>query len=111
MYLPGQRNRLWKKKGEQVNDLLIEKKFIPDNSAQSHDFQALFKKIPETYWTIAENVLSFARENYSIQGNAGLVLSLSDHMAGSVERYKQGVALTNPMLIDIKRLYPSDYTG
>lgn len=99
-----------KKKGDVINDILIERVFVPENKTQSHDFFELFNRIPETYWVIAENVVTYAKENYRINDNAGLILGLSDHMAGSVDRYKEGIVLTNPMLLDIKRLYPKEYS-
>lgn len=98
-----------KRKGDEVNDILIERRFYPENQNQSSHFQSLFQKIQEEYWVIAENTINYAQSNYGIKGNAGLLLNLSDHMAGSVERYQKGVKLTNPLLLDIKRLYPKEF--
>lgn len=100
----------WKKhSGDPVDPNAVERCFVPANQDESNHFQQLFSEIPEEFWAIAEQVVEYGRKVYSIRVNQKVILPLCDHMAGSVERYQKGVALENPMLWDIKRVYPKEY--
>lgn len=100
----------WQKRnGDLVDESLIERRFTPENADESRHFQQLFSEISEDFWKIAEEVVSFGQQRYNIKVSRRIILPLCDHMAGSVERYRQGVALENPMLWDVKRVYPKEF--
>lgn len=82
---------------------------IPENELDRRHFQQLFSEIPDEYWEIAEKVVDYGRERYKIKVSDRVILPLCDHMAGSVERYKKGTTLANPMLWDIKRVYADEF--
>lgn len=98
-----------KRAGDPVDESLIERSFVPETEDESSHFQQLFSEIPDEYWKLAEDVVEYARDKYSIQVSQRIILPLCDHLAGSVERYSRGVALENPMIWDIKRVYPKEY--
>lgn len=98
-----------KKKDDILDECLIERRFIPANADESNYFQQLFSEIPEEFWKIAEDVVNYGSEQYGIQVSQKIILPLCDHMAGSVERYRDGICLDNPMLWDIKRIYPREF--
>src|SRR5699024_3413306 len=87
----------------------IERYFIPANEKESIHFQQLFSQIPEEFWGLAEDVVEYGKSRYSINVSSKIILPLCDHMAGSVERYQKGVQLENPILWDIKRIYPKEF--
>lgn len=100
----------WQKRpGDLVDERLVERRFIPENDDESRHFQQLFSEIEDEYWGIAENVVEYGRKRYSIKVSPKIILPLCDHMAGSVERYKKGIRLENPILWDIKRIYPKEF--
>lgn len=100
----------WQKRsGDSVDDSLVERRFFPADESESTHFQQLFSEIPGEFWAIAEKVVDFGRSRYSLRVSQKVILPLCDHMAGSVERYRGGVALENPMLWDIKRIYPKEF--
>lgn len=98
-----------RKKGEVLDLAMVERTFVPENDRDRNQFLELFAEIPEEFWEIADTVVEFGRDRYKIQVSDRIILPLCDHMAGSVERYKKGVALSNPMLWDIKRIYPDEF--
>ncbi len=100
-----------KKKGDAIDESLIEKKFVPADRQESNYFQQLFTQIPDDYLVLAEKVLAFAREEKKIKVSDRIVLPLCDHMAGAVERYRNGTPLNNPMLWDIKQVYPAEFAA
>lgn len=100
----------WQKRsGDSVDTSLIERRFVPENQDESRHFQQLFAEIPEEYWAIAEDVVDYGRSHYGVKVSQKIILPLCDHMAGSVERYRKGVVLENPMLWDVKRVYPKEF--
>ena len=98
-----------KKKDDILDESLIERRFIPKDADESSYFQQLFSEIPGELWKIAEDVVDYGKERYGIQVSQKIILPLCDHMAGSVERYRSGIYLDNPMLWDIKRIYPKEF--
>lgn len=98
-----------KKGGEKITWNEVERSYIPDNEQDRRHFQQLFSEIPDEYWEIAEKVIEYGREHYKIKVKDMIILPLCDHMAGSVERYKNGTVLSNPMLWDIRRVYSDEF--
>lgn len=100
----------WKKhSGDEADESLIERRFIPASEDESRHFQQLFSEIDDNYWGIAAELLDYARSRYALKVSEKVILPLCDHMAGSVERYRKGVRLENPMLWDVKRVYPKEF--
>lgn len=98
-----------KKKGDRIDEEQIELRFVPASQEESRHFQQLFSEIPEEYWDMAGKVVDYARTRRKLPVSDKVILPLCDHMAGAVERYQQGIALDNPMLWDVKRVYPKEY--
>ena len=98
-----------KQRGDAVDEHLVEATFRPENENESSRFLQLFSSIPDDYWTIAEELLVWARETQGLKLSQKVILPLCDHLAGAVERYRNGVRLKNPMLWDIQRLYRREY--
>lgn len=100
----------WQKRsGDLINESAVERRFFPASKDESIHFQQLFAEIPEEFWAIAEQVVEYGQNRYSIRVSPKIILPLCDHMAGSVERYKKGITLENPMLWDVKRVYPKEF--
>lgn len=100
----------WKRRpGDSVDESLIERRFVPESADESRQFQQLFSEIDDIYWARGAQVLDFARSRYALNISPKVLLPLCDHMAGSVERYRKGIALENPMLWDVKRVYPKEF--
>ena len=95
--------------GDLLDNSLVERCFLPASLDESRHFQQLFSEIPDEFWEIAENVVDYGREHYGINVSQRIILPLCDHMAGSVERYQKKLELKNPLLWDIKRIYPKEF--
>lgn len=98
-----------KRGGDKIAWSQVERSYIPENEQDQRHFQQLFSEIPDEYWEIAEKVVEYGRDHYKIKVSDRVILPLCDHMAGSVERYKKGTVLSNPMLWDIKRVYSDEF--
>jgi beta-glucoside operon transcriptional antiterminator len=98
-----------KRPGDYIDPALIERSFILETEDERTRFQNLFLEIPDIFWKMAEDIVIYGRNRYSLVVSDKVILPLCDHLAGSVKRYQNGIALTNPMLWDIKRIYPKEY--
>ena len=98
-----------KRNGDQVSWSQVERSYLPENELDRRHFLQLFAEIPDEFWEVAEDVVEYGREHYKIQVSDRIILPLCDHMAGSVERYRKGTILANPMLWDIRRVYSDEF--
>ena len=98
-----------KKRGQAVEQNLVERVFIPNDEKESQTFQKLFSEIPIKYLEVSEEITNRGRTAYQLNVTDSILLPLSDHIAGAVKRHELGVDLDNPMLFDIKRLYPTEF--
>ena len=65
--------------------------------------------IPEEYMKITEQVVCMLEKEYDKKVNDIIYVSLTEHIHGAVERFKKGIQIKNPLLIDIKRLFRDEY--
>lgn len=99
-----------KKKGDSVDETLIEKIFILENSnAGTRQYLDLLNSIPTVFLSIADTILEFAGEKYNIKTRDLTLLTLSDHLKGAVDRYKQGMLVPNALNWEIQRMYRNEY--
>ena len=96
------------KTGETLNDNLIEKVYRLDTNLNPR-FTELISKIPSSCLEISEEIINFAKFTLGKKLNDIIYISLTDHIAMAIERYKEGVFVSNSLLIDIKRFYPEEY--
>lgn len=58
---------------------------------------------------ITEQVVCMLEKEYDKKVNDIIYVSLTEHIHGAVERFKKGIQIKNPLLIDIKRLFRDEY--
>ncbi len=98
-----------KKKGDLIQDSLIEKIFSLKDKDIISKLEGLFKDIPEKYLGITDEIIQFAQSQYGLSLRENIYLSLTDHIGYTVERIKSGMEITNVMLSDIKCFYKDEY--
>ncbi len=100
-----------KKAGATIDDGQVERRFVLSDTKERTNFTSLFAEISDEYFAIADQTLQFARSELNIKVPDKVLLPLCDHMAGSMDRYRKGIILNNPMLWDTKRVYPSEFAA
>ncbi|MGX7030600.1 BglG family transcription antiterminator LicT [Vagococcus zengguangii] len=98
-----------RKVGETIEEALIDKKFLPDNADFVGKYQQIISAIPDDYVTLADKIIDNIKVKLGKRLNDNLYISLTDHIFAAVQRYQEGVSLTNTMLWDIKRFYPTEF--
>ncbi|HIY19474.1 MAG TPA: PRD domain-containing protein [Candidatus Blautia avistercoris] len=98
-----------KKKGEHLDESLIDKTYCLQSKESSHRLQEVVKAISEQYLEIAARVVRAARTEQGLKVNDILYVTLTDHIHSAVERYRAGIQLKNIIKMDIRKFYSKEY--
>ena len=97
-----------KRKGENIDQSLVDKTYYLENKEESKRLQKVVKEISEEYLGIADRVVKEAKKE-KLEIRDSLYVTLTDHINSAVARYREGIALKNMMKIDIRKFYPKEY--
>ena len=98
------------KRGDKIDESLIEKIFYPENHQNSIQIQQYLLSIPEEYLDFVQKYVDNVKEKEpDLHLNNSIYLSLSDHIMGTVERFGNGISLKNVLLLDIQQLHKKEY--
>ncbi len=90
----------------------IEKIFTLEetqNSDLNDNYFKLLKSIPIEVLLCTENIIDLASSTLENKLHSSIRISLADHLHFAVERCIQGKNIENPMLWEIKNLYPKEF--
>lgn len=97
-----------KKPGDTLDNTCIEKVFALQNDSLVAHLTELLNQIPAEVMITCDRIIELARGRLgALQEN--LYITLTDHCNFAIERQKQGLALRNVLLWEIKRLYPKEF--
>lgn len=99
-----------KKKNQQVEMELVEKTFLLRDKATQSKFTELLIEVPMDHILVAEKIINFGKIKLGKNLNETIYVNLTDHVHSSIERYKEGLILKNPLRWDIARFYPDEYS-
>lgn len=98
------------KRGDTIDESLIEKIFYPENHQNSIQIQQYLLSIPEEYLNFVQEFVDRIKETEpDLHLNNSIYLSLSDHLMGTIDRFRNGISLKNVLLLDIQQLYKKEY--
>lgn len=97
-----------KKKGENLDESLLDKTYYLQNAEESHRLQEVVKEISEQYLEIAGRVVEAARME-GLQIRDTLYITLTDHINSALDRDRAGIHLKNMMKLEVKKFYPKEY--
>lgn len=98
-----------KKQGNEVELSGGYKIFSNSDQELNKRLKNIVSDIPEEYMKITEQVVFMLEKEYDKKVNDIIYVSLTEHIHGAVERFKKGIQIKNPLLIDIKRLFRDEY--
>ena len=98
-----------KKQGNEVEISGGYKIFSNSDKELNQRLKNIVSDIPEEYMKITEQVVCMLEKEYDKKVNDIIYVSLTEHIHGAVERFKKGIQIKNPLLIDIKRLFRDEY--
>ena len=97
-----------KKYGDEVDTSQIQKIYLITDSELQKKMISMLKEIPAEYMIFTNDMVEYIKAAYTEQLNESLLVTLSDHIAFAIERKKNGIEFTNPLLDSIKESYPKE---
>lgn len=95
--------------GDELDAGLVEKVFSLESPSNLGRFEKLARSIPSEYLIIAEDIVEMLRQESDLTIDDGILIALADHINLSLEREKRGIALDNPLLVEIKQYYKREF--
>lgn len=95
--------------GDEAPVDLIQKRFTLHAEQLSDRFQQLLTSIPLPHFLLSERIIDRAKRALSATLSDSIYVTLPDHISAAIERHKQGIELSNPLLWDIRQFYPEEY--
>ncbi|MBF0720232.1 PRD domain-containing protein [Staphylococcus sciuri] len=69
----------------------------------------LIKELDDDVLLISQEIIVEANKLYKEPLSESIYISLTDHINYAIKRHKEGTVINNPLLYEIKRLYPDEY--
>lgn len=98
-----------KKPGDQPDESKIEKIFVLQQKNLTNRFSELVENIPVEYVSIADDVISYAKEELQQELSDTIYISLTDHIANLLKLHDEGVEVQNALFWEIKKFYPKEF--
>lgn len=98
-----------KKKGDEIDDLKVEKRFYLEDKGLYSKFKKLLQEVSIDDINIADDIISLAKRKLKKDLNESIYISLPDHISLAINRTKNGLNAKNGLLWEIKKLYREEY--
>lgn len=95
--------------GDEIDERLIEKIYTINEKTNSSQLIQLLEKIPIEQIQTTNEIISFAKASLGKKLNQNIYITLADHINFAIERQKNGVAIRNALLWEIKKLYNHEF--
>lgn len=98
-----------KKKGMKADIDKVEKKFISDDASVKKRLIALAEEVDPAIFDATSEIISQIEKELGQELYKYIYLSLTDHIAFAIKRYKEGIIVRNSFLYEIKRIYKKEF--
>lgn len=98
-----------KKVGDSIDPDLIEKTFVPENTATAHEWYQIYGALSADEIDVILQIIHLAEVALGQVFELTSYLSLADHLHYAIERTQQGISLQNPLVWEIRKFYPTEY--
>lgn len=95
--------------GDVIDTSLINKVFILERNSLTKQLEQLLTDIPLEYIEAANQIVEMARIDLGKKLNDSLLISLSDHLYYSIDRFLEGVNISNGLIWEIKQFYEVEF--
>ncbi|MGI6778872.1 MAG: BglG family transcription antiterminator LicT [Acetivibrionales bacterium] len=97
------------KSGQMIDESKVEKVFRMETNEQARRLGSLLADMPIEYVQLVNSIISEAKKTIDKEMNKNLYITLIDHIGFAIERCKQGIEFSNPLLWEIKKFYPQEF--
>ena len=97
------------KPGKEIPEGKIEKVFRLDSQNSTDKFKELFANLPLEHIQASTEIINYAKSVLNRRLNQSIYITLTDHINFAIERFKEKMMFTNPLLNEIKTFYKEEY--
>lgn len=97
------------KPGREMKEEKIEKVFRLDSQNSTDQFKELLANLPLEHLKASTEIINYAKSVLNRRFNQNIYLTLTDHINFAIERWKQKLLFSNPLLNEIKTFYKEEY--
>lgn len=98
-----------RKIGDEISESQVEKINELKSVKETEKIEELFAEISDDEIYLADKILTTARIALDKPLNDVAFIAIVDHLHSAIERFKQGIAMKNFLLWDIKRFFPKEF--
>lgn len=98
-----------KRNGDSIDDSAVNKVFVLKDEKEQARFIEVASHIPLEYIELTDEIVAMIKLESGSKISDHIYVSLTDHIYMAIQRFKEGLSLTNFMLWDTKRFYEDDY--
>lgn len=98
------------KKGDHVPKNKMANVFTLKKTDEFNQLAGLLEKIHPEFLDISNEIIQYAKGHLDEEIADGIYLSLTDHVAHTVERVKKGYIISNLILWEVKNVYPKEFS-
>lgn len=98
-----------KKPGQLIDARRIEKTFIVDDENLGNKIKKLINQIPEGIFELTDEIITHAIVELNVELDKQIYVSLVDHIAFAVKRFKNGITIKNELLNEIRRVHRNEF--
>ena len=95
--------------GDTVAETAVEKLFVLKDKQVQNRLGEIIGDLPSVYLEIAGDILKAIQDEAGRPLDEAIYLTLTDHISVSLAREKAGVRCVNPLLPEIRLLYPEEF--
>ena len=96
-----------KKPGQQIDEKKIEKTFVVDDENLGN--KKLINQIPEGIFEITDEIITHAIVELNTVLDKQIYVSLADHIAFAVKRFRSGIIIKNELLNEVRRVHKAEF--
>ena len=97
------------KPGKEMPEGKIEKVFRLDSQNSTDKFKELLANLPLEHIQASTEIINYAKSVLNRRLNQSIYITLTDHINFAIERFKEKMMFTNPLLNEIKTFYKEEY--
>lgn len=98
-----------KKVGEDVESAKVKKTFVIDDKQIGDKIKNLMSQIPNGIFQLAQEIIIHSEKVLDKKLDKQIYISLSDHIAFAIKRYKAGIEIKNTLIHEIKMVHPEEF--
>lgn len=97
------------KPGKEIPEGKIEKVFRLDSQNSTDKFKELLANLPLEHIQASTEIINYAKSVLNRRLNQSIYITLTDPINFAIERFKEKMMFTNPLLNEIKTFYKEEY--